>query len=95
MRETDLPGQVTALLDFMGENTFACTFYEGQLSDEQSVKSGVRQGDISSGILFIIKLNEVASDTSYLHVRCTLNCRKVIIIGYAVDYALVAPATQA
>ena len=53
MRETEvpgLPGQVTALVNFMGKNTSACACYGGQLSDEWNVKTGVRQGGISSGM---------------------------------------------
>ena len=42
MRETELPGQVTALIDFMCKNTFVCTCYGGQLSDDWKVKNGVR-----------------------------------------------------
>ena len=34
MRETELPGQVITLIDFMGRNTFVCTSYGEQLSDE-------------------------------------------------------------
>ena len=33
-RETYIPGQVIALMDFLGRNTFVCTSYGGQLSDE-------------------------------------------------------------
>ena len=52
MRETDLFGQVRALIEFMGKNTFVCSPYGGQLSDEWKVKNGVLQGGIISGILF-------------------------------------------
>ena len=41
MRETELPGQVIALIDFMCKNTFVCTSYGGQLSDEWNVRNGV------------------------------------------------------
>ena len=45
-RETDLPIEVIALIDFMGNSTFACTSYRGQLSDGWNVKNGVQQGGI-------------------------------------------------
>ena len=61
MRETELPGQVIALVDFMCKNTFVCTFYRGELSDEWNVMSGVRQGGFSSGISFSFYLKEVVS----------------------------------
>ena len=34
MRETELPGQVIALIDFKCIKTSVCTFYGGQMSDE-------------------------------------------------------------
>ena len=52
MRETDLTGQVNALIYFMCKNVFVCTSYVGQQSDEWNVMNGVRQGSISSGMLF-------------------------------------------
>ena len=42
MRVTDLPGQVFELMDFMGKDTFVCTCYRGQLSDERNVRNEVR-----------------------------------------------------
>ena len=41
MRETNLPGQVFDLIDFIGKNTFVCTSYGGQLSGKWNVKNGV------------------------------------------------------
>ena len=95
MRETDLPGQVIALIDFMCKNYFVCTSYVGQLSDEWNVRNGVRQEGILSETSFNFYLNEVISFISKLPAGCTLNCSKVNISGYADDSVLVAPTTQA
>ena len=46
----------------MGKNTFVCTSYEGCLSDEWKVGNGVRQGGITSGILFNFYLNGCLTD---------------------------------
>ena len=48
MTEAILLGQVIALIHFLDKkkNTFVCTSYGGQLSDECSVKNVVRQGGI-------------------------------------------------
>ena len=43
------------------------------MSDELNFKNGVRQGDISSGILFNFYLNEAITDVSKLPAVCTLN----------------------
>ena len=79
MRETDLPGQVIELIDFISKNSFGCTSYVRQLSDDWKVKNRVRQGGISSGKLFKFCLKEVISAISKLPAGCTLNCSKVNI----------------
>ena len=80
MRETELPGQVNALIDFMGKNTFVSTCYGGHMSDECNAKNGVKQGGISSEILFKLYLNELIYDISMLQAGCTLNCNRVNIL---------------
>ena len=55
----------------------------------------MRQGGISSGILFNFYLNEVKSDTSKLSARCTLNCSEVNYLGYADGLVLVAETAEA
>ena len=95
MRETELPGQVIALIDLMCKNTFVCSSYGGQLSGEWNIRNGVQHGGFSSGIVFNFYLNEVISDISKLPAGCTLNCSKFNILGYADDLVLVAPTAQA
>ena len=70
--ESDLPGQVIALLDFMCNNTFVCTSYGRQWSDELNIKNMLREGSISSGIIYNFYLNETLSNISELPVGCTL-----------------------
>ena len=55
----------------------------------------MRQGGISSGILFNLYLNEVLSEISKLPAGCTLNCTEVSTSGYADDLVLVASTAQA
>ena len=45
VRENGLPGQAISLIEFMGKNTFLCTSYGGQLSNERNVKNRVLQGN--------------------------------------------------
>ena len=59
LKSTYLPGQIVSLIEFMGKNIFVCTSYEGCLSHEWKVGNGVRQGGITSGILFNFCLNDV------------------------------------
>ena len=94
MRETELSRQVITLINSMSKNTFGCTSYGGRLGDEWNVKNGVRQGGISSGILFNFYLNELISDISKLPAGCNLKGSKVSILGYAGDLVLLAPTAQ-
>ena len=55
----------------------------------------MRQGGISSEILFNFYLNEVISDTSKLPAGCTLIFSEFNIIGYSDELVRVAPTTQA
>ena len=66
MRETELPGQIITLIDFICKKNFVCTSYGEQLSDEWNVRNIVRQRGVSSGILFDFYLNEVISEISKL-----------------------------
>ena len=87
LRETASPGPVIAPIKFMGKNTFVCTSYEGQLSDEWN--------GLPAGALFSFCLNKVISDSSMLPVGCTLNCSKLNMLGYAeVFFSLVAVTAQ-
>ena len=80
MRETNLPGKVIALIDFMGKNNFVCASYGGQLSDD--------------GILFKFYLNEVVSHTFKLPAGCNLKGSKISILGYADDLVLTVPTAE-
>ena len=64
------------------------------MRDKWNDKNGVREGSITSGILFNFYLNEVISDIFKLLVGCTLICSKVNILSYSVHLVLVAPAAQ-
>ena len=74
--QTVLPGQVIALIDFMGKNTYVCAFCGEKSSEYWTFKKKVQQGGVSSWVLIIFYLNEVISDASKLPVWCTLNCTK-------------------
>ena len=78
MKDIDLPGQVYALINFIGKNTFVCTSYGGRLSDEWNHKNGVRQDGISPVSLIQLYLNEIIPDISRLSAGCNLFCIKSI-----------------
>ena len=59
LKATYLPGKIVSLIEFMGKNTFVCTFYEGCLSDKWKVGNGVRQGVSHLVSFLILYLNDV------------------------------------
>ena len=94
MKKTNLTGEDIALIDFKGKNNFTCASYEEQLSDQWNVNNRVRQGGISSGILFIFNLNEVMSDFSELTATYTLNGSKLNLLGNYNHLVLFTPTTK-
>ena len=95
LRATSLPTQIINLLEFMGQNTLVSTSYGGHLSDQWKVGNGVRQGGITSGILFNFYLNDVLTGIADLPVGCSLNGSKFNILCYADDIVLLAPTVEA
>ena len=81
-------GQVNAFIDFIGKNPCVGRSYWGQLSEEWNVENIVRQGGMSSGILFNFYLNEVIFYVFVLPVGKSLNYSKFSVLGYADDLVL-------
>ena len=61
------------------------------LTDPFNVKSGVRQGDIVSPILFSMFLNDLATGIKDLDIGVKLNGTDLSILMYADDIVLMAP----
>ena len=95
LKATYLPGQIINLIEFMGKNTFVCISYEGSLSDKWKVGKGVRQGGVTSGILFSFYLNEDLTDLADLPLGFELSGNRVIVLWLADDIALVTPIENA
>ena len=71
------------------------TTYEGCLSNEGKVGNEVRQGGITTGILFNFYLNEVLTDLPGLSLGCKLNHNRVNIFCFGDDIALLPPTENA
>ena len=75
----------------MGKNTFVSTSHEGCLSDEWKVGNGVRQGDVTSDILFNFYVNEVLTGLADQPLGCELSGNIINIFCYTDDITLLAP----
>ena len=65
--------------------------YGGHTSDSWNAKNSVRQGAVSSGILFYFYLNSVLRTISDLPIGCYLSGVKMNILCYADDIVIMAP----
>ena len=78
----------------MDKNTYVCISYEACSRDEWKVSSGVRQGGVTSSIIFNF-LNEGLADISNLPLECELIDSKVSNFCYADDIVLLAHTENA
>ena len=62
------------------------------ISQPFNVKNGVRQGAVSSPILFCVYINDLISQLRNLKVGCQLNCVYLGIWVYADDIILLSPS---
>ena len=72
LRKTTLPDKIVNILDFIFNNSYAQTIFNGALTEPWKVGNGVRQGGILSPILFSFYINEVISDISDMTAGCSL-----------------------
>ena len=80
------------LLLFIYMNQFANVRWNGSFSDFFSVKNGVRQGAILSGILYCFYTNDLFSILRRNRTGCWVNGVYMGIFGYSDDNLLIAPS---
>ena len=94
LKQSELPDQITNIIEYMCGNTFVNTVYSGEPSEFCPVGNGTRQGGITSGILLNFYIIEVSDTFMNLPVSCSLNCTQMNILSYADDIVLLAPLTH-
>ena len=80
LRINELPEHITSINEYMCGNTFVNTVYGGKPSEFCLVENGMRQGGITSGILFNYYVHAVLDTIMNLPVGCSLNCSKMNIL---------------
>ena len=95
LKATYLPRPIVYLIEFISHNTFVCTSNVGCLSDERKVGNGVRQGGVTSGIIFNFYLTVNLTDFADLPLGCELSGNRVNIFCHADDNALLAHTENA
>ena len=93
-KRTQLPGQISIILEYTCRNTFINTVYGGQQSEFWPEGNGTRQGGITYGILFNFYINEVLGTIMNLPVGSSLNCSKIKVLCYADDILFLALTAQ-
>jgi len=83
LKNVRIPEKLIRMIEIRNSNTFCKVRYRGKLSDQFETKSGLRQGDVLSPILFNLALEKVVRGTEAGH-EMKLN-GKTGILAYAND----------
>lgn len=92
LRGTGVPVEYTALLRYWYAHQMNRVRWVGTLSDEYRMECGVRQGGMSSPLLFNIYINQLIERLSGTHVGCHIDGTCVNNISYADDMVLLSPS---
>ena len=75
-------------------NTEVCVSYNDCFSERWKISRGVRQGGVTSVILFNIYMDDILSQINKVNVGCRLGITKVNIQAYADDKVLLSPTAS-
>ena len=92
--KTSVPSVIVRIIDYMLQNSFVKTVYNGVYSKEWKLQRGVRQGGILSAFLFSFYIDDMLRSFSNFNVGCTLGHSKMNILSYADDLVLMAPTAS-
>lgn len=94
LRRTDLPRECIDLLKYWYSNQVNQVRWAGEYSDEFKLQCGVRQGGLSSPILFNLYVDELIGGLSSTHVGCHIGDSCFNNISYADDMVLLGPSVN-
>jgi len=89
-----LPPYLVNVLYNMYSNQGVQVYFSGCISDQWTLKNGVRQGAVISPLLFNFYINDVLNNISSLDFGCKLALRMSNIQAYADDLVLLAPTAR-
>ena len=93
--DSNLPRDIIRILKCIFENSYIGIRFQGVCS-ESDFKSGngVRQGGVSSGLLFTFYINEILRVICEMNIGCSIVNYRVNVLGYADDLSLFAPTRK-
>lgn len=92
LRDTKVPLKVTNLLEFWYDNQSNYVKWGNALSEHYKLECGVRQGGVTSVILFNYYVNSLIEELSSARVGCYMNGHCVNNLSYADDMVLLSPS---
>ncbi|KAJ0179383.1 hypothetical protein K1T71_005095 [Dendrolimus kikuchii] len=93
--DAGVPTDLVSILKFWYSNQTNQVRWAGTLSDEYRLECGVRQGGISSPLLFNLYINQLIERLSSTHVGCYIDGICFNNISYADDMVLLGPSISA
>ncbi|XP_063549136.1 uncharacterized protein LOC134756238 [Cydia strobilella] len=94
LASTGLPAECVALLRYWYSSQVNRVRWAGEESDEYRLQCGVRQGGLSSPILFNLYINELIDGLSRTRVGCHMGDKCFNNISYADDMVLLGPSVN-
>jgi hypothetical protein len=92
LRETGISSDVVDMLLYWYKNQINVVKWCNTLSDEYSLRCGVRQGGLTSPRLFNLYVNQLIAELNSMHVGCRIDSVSVNNISYADDMVLLSPS---
>jgi hypothetical protein len=92
LRHAGVPAEYTSLLRYWYAHQTNRVKWVGTLSEEYGMECGVRQGGLSSPLLFNLYVNQLIERLSSTHVGCYIDDTCVNNISYADDMVLLSPS---
>lgn len=94
LRDTGAPEECITLLRFWYANQKNHVRWAGALSEEYKMECGVRQGGLSSPLLFNLYMNDLIERLSSTHIGCHIDDTCFNNISYADDMVLLSPSIR-
>lgn len=90
LEEVNLPPELLNVLRYWYKNQINYVKWAGTISDQYRLECGVRQGGLTSPILFNLYINALIEELSGMHVGCHIDNICVNNISYADDMVLLS-----
>lgn len=94
LRQTRVPPKIVDLFEFWYSNQTNQVKWDNALSATYRLTSGVRQGGLTSPVLFSLYVNELIGELSRTRVGCHIGRQCLNNLSYADDMVLLSPSVK-